>query len=35
MTVEAYNLKRSCVVLGAIVLNVLVWLSVALPRLAV
>lgn len=35
MTVETYVVKRSCVVFGAIVLNVLVWLSAALPGLVV
>ncbi len=35
MAVETYNLKRSCVILGAIVLNVLVWLSAVLPGLVV
>ncbi|WP_323795995.1 hypothetical protein [Nisaea sp.] len=35
MAMEAGNLKRSCVVLGAIVFNVLVWLTAALPHLVV
>jgi hypothetical protein len=35
MALKAENLKRSCVVMGAIVFNVLVWLTVALPHLVV
>lgn len=35
MAMEAGNLKRSCVVLGAIVFNVLVWLTATLPHLVV
>tara|TARA_R110002012_G_scaffold157426_1_gene318568 strand:- start:1195 stop:1296 length:102 start_codon:yes stop_codon:yes gene_type:complete len=32
---KAGNLKRSCVVMGAIIFNVLVWLTAALPYLVV
>lgn len=35
MTMKAENLRRSCVVVGAIIFNVLVWLTAALPYLVV